>query len=476
MDYKHGAYAELGDSIETVSKLSTTVLYVGTAPVHLLKDYSDKIDTPVKVTNKYNAQNKMGYVQDNRFSLTEAMRVHFDNTLGAVGPIYMINVLDPKKHKKDETHTSTLTVSNNKIYLKSNDIIVDSVLVADKTKDVDYEVSYDFSKEAVVISFLEDTTGTVSVSYDEIDLSKVSDNDVIGTESTDTELKGIKAIEKVYMMFNQIVNVLVAPGYSEKPEVYSAMVEAVMKINGHFSAFVLADIPVSEAKTVAKATAFKAEHNYTSEFSKVCWPMIIDCNGNISHLSTHVARVMMETDDSNDNIPYESPSNKEIDALGTYIDRVAMIDVQNANLLNQYGITTANFWSGEWKVWGPHTAAYDNDYEGDVRSIFDSSIRMLIYIMNSFQLDHAEEIDKPLTLMERDSIIANEQEKLDALVSVGALIGDPTVEFVERDDGDYSSGDFEWSMQVTPTPPLKSATLKLSFSDAGYSIYTEEDE
>ena len=54
---------------------------------------------------------------------------------------------------------------------------------------------------------------------------------------------------------------------------------------------------------------------------------------------------------------------------------------------------------------------------------------MMMYVLNSFQEEHADEIDKPMTRSLADTIKAREQEKLDALVAVGALIGEPVVEF-----------------------------------------------
>ena len=102
---------------------------------------------------------------------------------------------------------------------------------------------------------------------------------------------------------------------------------------------------------------------------------------------------------------------------------------------------------------------------------------MLFHITNSFQQEWSPRIDRPMTLRLRDEIINREQEKLDAYASIGALIGSPTVEFLESDNSvtDMMNGDFVWNILVTPTPPLKSATVKVAYTDAGFSVYTEEE-
>jgi len=35
------------------------------------------------------------------------------------------------------------------------------------------------------------------------------------------------------------------------------------------------------------------------------------------------------------------------------------------------------------------------------------------------------------------------------------------------------NGDFRWDIAVTPTPPLKSASVYVAYTDAGFSVYYE---
>ena len=174
----------------------------------------------------------------------------------------------------------------------------------------------------------------------------------------------------------------------------------------------------------------------------------------------------------------ESPSNKEIPAGRQYFGENSAnkgYDQQTSNQLNEAGITTAIYWAGKNVLWGPHTAAYQYGLVDDGRTIFDVSIRMMMHITNDFQREHADKIDSPMTKALADSIRIREQEKLDAYVAQGALIGEPIVEFKESENPSTQlmEGDFVWNIQQTPTPPFKSGTVKVAYTDAGFSVYYE---
>ena len=64
MAYKHGMYAYIGNSAaKSVTSTGTITVYVGTAPVNLVKGYKDKnvVNNPVKLSNFTHAQKTAGY-------------------------------------------------------------------------------------------------------------------------------------------------------------------------------------------------------------------------------------------------------------------------------------------------------------------------------------------------------------------------------------------------------------------------------
>ena len=490
MAYKHGAYGEItGSKVTAAKQADVVVAYIGTAPINLIRGYADAnlINMPIKVANMSDAQSKLGYSTNwEDFTLCEAFAEHFDNTVGNVGPIYVVNVLDPDTHKATEKSNKELTFSNQRAEFESSDIILDTFAIADKVEGVDYSLSYNFVKGTVVVNLLKpDTSATLQCSYEVVDASDVETADIIGQASEKGEYTGLHSMKLLYQYHNAVLNTLAAPGWSQNPDVYKAMVSTVQKLNGHWDGFVNADLPLEDEEgnaidTITKAIEWKKANGYTSERSKVYWPKVKDSSGRVFHLSTVGQATMLRVDQSHSGVPFESPSNKEIMATSQHFGESSKnrgFDQQTGNGLNEKGITTACFWGGRWVLWGPHTAAFTYNGDMDARSIFDVNIRMLMHITNSFQQDHGTEIDKPMTPQDKDTILNFEKEKLDTLTGIGALIGSPTVEFVESANptSDMMNGDFVWDFSATPTPPFKSGTARVCYTDEGFAAFFETE-
>lgn len=481
-EYKYGVYGVIGNDIaQNASQAGKAAVYFGTAPVHLLTDYSGKVNTPIKISNLSEAQKKLGHFADSakwdKYTLCEAVAAHFNNKNGNVGPIYVINVLDPVAHKKDAATTKELTFTNKKATLASDAIIISSVAIADKVRDVDYTVEFDYSTGVLTITDKGETAmETVSVTYDTVDVSKVKAETIIGGTTEGGAVSGIAALKLVYQTCNVIPTYLAAPGWSHVKEVYDALVSASQNINGHWFAFVFADIPVDDIGANREAAKkWKQDNGYTAGCSKVHYPMVKD-GDTVYHLATLSLVEKIRCDMNNDNIPFETCGNKAIPVTGLYFGEnvdVPGFDKSEANELTAAGITTAIFWESNWRVWGDHTAAYTFGGSHKAREIFDVNMLMLFHIANSFQKDWGTTIDKPMTLAMRDIILNAEQRKLDALVARGALIGNPRVEFLDvyNEKTDAMNGDFRWDIAATNTPPLKSATGVISYTTDGFDSY-----
>ena len=486
MAYIHGAYGEILASKTTSAKQTDAVLaYIGTAPVNLIRGYAEKelVNMPLKIQNMGEVQTMLGYTANwEDFTLCEVFAEHFDNTVENVGPIYIVNVLDPDAHRDTEKTTKTLTFKNNRAEFESSDIILDTFAIEDMAEGVDYTLGYNYAKGAVVVQLLKEAAAAdVPCTYNTVDASSVVPADIIGQQTEDGEYTGLSSMALLYTNFNAVLNNLAAPSWSHYPEVYRAMVSTVQKLNGHWDGFVHADIPLVDDEggridTKAKADKWAEAHGYNSERSKIYWPQVKDGSGRAFHLSTVGAATMLRVDQSHSCVPFESPSNKEIMATCQYFGEGSKskgFDQQAANALNECGITTACFWGGKWVLWGPHTAAFKYNGDMDARAIFDVNIRMLMHITNSFQLDHGTEIDSPMTPQDKDTILNSEKEKLDTLCGIGALIGTPTVEFLESQNptSDMMNGDFVWDFAVTNTPPFKSGTARVCYTDEGFAAF-----
>lgn len=223
MAYKHGSYGEIGDSkVASTTQADVVAAYIGTAPVNLIRGYADMdlVNMPIKLTDMGDAQSKLGYAQNwADFTLCEAFAQHFDNTVGNVGPIYVVNVLDPDVHKDAEKTTKTLTFKNNRTEFESSDIILDTFAIADKAEGVDYSLSYNFTKGTVVVQLLNDLeSDSLECTYNTVDTSAVESDDIIGQETADGQYTGLHAMSLLYQYHNAVLNILAAPGWSHIPK------------------------------------------------------------------------------------------------------------------------------------------------------------------------------------------------------------------------------------------------------------------
>ena len=499
-DYKYGTQANLGDDIVKASKtLGRIATAIGTSPVNLIRGYAEKglVNKPLKLTSA-KAKATIGYSKNwKHYTLSEVVKAFFDNVGGNVEPLYVINILNPDVHRKAEQTTQTLTFVNGQASFASDTIILDTFAINEKAEGVDYTLDYNFNSGKVIVdsnSAKVKLNGTIEVSYYEVDCSFMDNEETkaeafIGNVSATGVRTGLQALDLVYMKYFVITNYLIAPSFTHIPSVRNAMVAKVQKFNDMWDGMVYTDIPTDEdaenvVDTRTKAIAWKNENNYKSEREVVNYPKAKDSEGNIFHLSTLRCVEQLRVDQANNCIPYETAGNKAVNIVSSpYITEGVEVDGYTrteANELTQNGISTLIPWEGVFKLWGHHTSEYVFGGTYKARAVFDTSINMLLYLMNSFTKEHADEIDKPMKLSKKQDIEDTENGKLRELVSIGALLEDPDGEspvFKFNSDnnplGDIIEGYFTWDLGATPTPPFASGTANVAYTDAGFKAYLE---
>ena len=205
-DYLHGAYGQINAVSAKVSDESQgAIVYVGTAPVHTVDGGSSNVNVPVLIHNIDEARKIFGYSDDwASYTLCEAMAVHFDQN--AVGPLVMINVLDPATAKASTKTTVSKTPANGQVTFIDEDCILDTVEVKSgqtaKVKGTDYTIAYDFSRKMVIIRDINGNLGTsaLTIEYYKVDASAVTSTDIIGTTDGAGENTGLYAIKDVYQL------------------------------------------------------------------------------------------------------------------------------------------------------------------------------------------------------------------------------------------------------------------------------------
>lgn len=475
MSYKHGAFAELGQSIQQVSPdgVATTPVYIGLAPLHQKADYAGLINKPILIRSYAEFVSKFGWSYDfATFGLCEAVFCHFLNKIQAIGPIVVINVFDPASDIATEDTTASVTIANGQGTICDPLCALQTIAITGKDKGTDYTTTYASDGTGVIIKAITPLSSPVTVTYKKAAPANVVASDIIGGVSGEDKT-GLEAIAYIYPELNIIPTDIAAPGWSDNPDVYAALVRAAQKINGHWYAFLWVDLPADEAtKTIAGAIAKKAADGYTSELSTPCWPMALS-NGRLIHLATMALAMQQRQDYLNQNVPSNTTSNTAVDIAGQArhaadgkIVRLSF-DQQEANTLNAAGIKTAINWGG-WRIWGGHTGAFVDGDDVDPRSIFDSGVRMMLFLMNTFQETYGSVIDKRMNRSLVDTIVNGFNAWLDRLKSSGEILaGEIVFDQTANPTSDMVEGDFKFNVAVTTAPQAKSLTATVSYTDEG---------
>jgi len=488
-DYKHGAYGVIQAVGSRVADESQgAIVYVGTAPVHNVEGGANNVNKPIVVNNIAEARKYFGYSDEwDKYTLCEAMHVHLENK--GVGPLVFINVLNPATHKASESGTVSKTPENGRVTIPAaQDIILDSVVVKSgntaKIKGTDYAIAYNVEKKTITISELTAGalgTSALTITYNTIDASAVTTADVIGASDGLGLNTGIFAIKNVYQLTGYIPAYLAAPGFSSVPAVHAAMYQNSVKVNGHWDVYMFVDLPIVNGETpltLDTAKTYKNGNGYTKENETVFFPLAQGTDGKIYHLSVLAAANFQELLLAQDGIPYKTASNTDCSLIenlylgASNTGRIYDDSIINEKL-NKNGIASAAYVGGRWAIWGCHSADYDQE-NGDQINVAETNRMMLYYISNDFQHRRTPDVDKPMTANDLQTIIAEEQTRVDALLNIGALTrGVVTLNADAQARSDIMNGDYSFLFDITTTPLAKSLTAIVNWTDEGFVTYFE---
>ena len=482
--YLHGAYGQTQAAGNRVAaKCQNVMVLVGTAPVHTVFGGAENVNKPILVHDIAEARRYFGYSESwEDYTLCEAMRMFLEHK--AVGPLVLINVLDPNKHKGDDAGKTTLTPKNGRMTIDSaENIVLDSVKVGSYVLNTDYVSAYNHAKKTITIT--ETVMGglgteAIEITYATVDPSAVTENDVIGSSDGNGLNTGLYAMKNVYQITGYIPSFLLAPGFSSIPAVHAAMYANSVKINNHWDAWMFTDLPLVDsdgtALTLDSVHTWRKANGYDKENETVCFPMIQGTDGKLYHMSVvraaNFAQLLLE----NEGIPYHTASNTEAPIIkNLWMGEENKNRVYDDELINkklcQNGISSAAYIGGRMVVWGAHAADYDAENKNEVNTS-ETTRMMLYYISNDFQHRRHHDVDKPLSSNDVASIVAEEQTRLDALVKMGALTyGVASLNADEIARSDMLNGDYVFTFSVTTTPLAKSLTAIVNWVDDGYTTY-----
>lgn len=491
-DYLHGAYGQIQAVGTRVADTTlSAIVCVGTAPVHTIEGGAENVNVPILCNNIAEARKYLGYSDDYaKYTLCEVMHAHLETQ--GIGPVVFINVLDPETHRASQSATISKAPVNGRITIPSaEDIILDTVVIktsgespANKIKGTDYSIAYNPDKQTInIVELPSGSLGTdaLTITYNTINAAAVTNADVIGTTDGVGLNTGTYAIKDVYQKTGHIPSFLTCPGFSSIPAVHNAMVANSKKINGHWDAYMFVDLPIVNGDTpvtLDSVVTFKTANGYTNENETVYFPMAEGTDGKKYHLSVLAAANFQRLLLDQDGIPYRSASNTDCPLIANlYLGAANSGRVYDDSIinekLNKNGIASAAYVGGRWAIWGSHSADY-NQTDGDPVNISETNRMMLYYISNDFQNRRTIDVDKPMTMNDLQTIVSEEQTRIDALLNIGALIyGEVHLDAEALVGSDVMKGDYSFVFNVTTTPLAKSLTAIVNWTDEGFVTYFE---
>ena len=426
MAYQHGVYySEVPTSLLPPVTVSAPTVVFGTAPLHLAANPAE-VNKPILCSSYAEFVERFGWSNDfDSYTLCEAAYVFF--ALCNIAPIICVNVLDLASDNK--SGSKELTGLSNAVTIENVPIILSTVEATSGTtalvKDTDYTVAHDSDGNVVftVLNQSKITGDKATLSYKEVDVTKVTASDIVGGVDVTTGKKtGLELIEEVYPRLGLIPGTIIAPKFSTESAVAAVMKAKCLNINGCFQTICAVDIDTSTVKKYSDCNEYKNNNNLTDKNMLVCYPKV-SLGGVQYFLSTQAAAVMCLTDNQNGDIPYVSPSNHNLQC-----DRTCLADGTDvylskleANYLNGIGIVTGLNFSGGWKLWSNRTGAYPSN--ADPKDNFIPMRRMINWVGNTIVTTYFSKTDAPINKRLIETITDSVQIWLNGLAAQGVILG-----------------------------------------------------
>lgn len=473
MAFTHGTYAsEKESSIKGIITVKNPVVVIGTAPINMGDTTSvnkvELIQSTKDAVEKFGTSN---YIEG--FNITEAIYVAL-NVFG-VTPIVCINVLDPAKHKTEETYDSVAVV-NKKVTFEHTGILLNTLVVkkGDTSLPVEEFKAVFEADGKLTIEIEEEGVSTIEGTYSYLDPSKVTDSDIIGSVDPSTmKSTGLECIKDLFTKYSMIPSYVITPGYTSN-ELRAVLDTKGSLVGNKWKAMTIVDLP--ETTKYGEAISYKKQNNWIDEDQIVCFGKV-RFGGKYYNQSTFVAFLSASIDNNNDGVPYESPSNKNIKAEGiswknegNYED--LSLSEEEANLLNENGICTIITRSNGTVFWGNRTSVFQPGGNTDPKDMWIPAKRMFKYLANTVMLNNENEVDKPMAISKAESIKMNINRFLSSLVAQEKLLG-ASIEFTKEDNptNNLINGIFTWHINLGIILPGETLKFILEYDDEHLTAY-----
>lgn len=473
---KHGVFIVEEATALTVpiSGRSSVQVVIGTAPVNMAEDPAAVVNTPILANSAAEAMAAFGYSTDmgkGKYTLCQTM--YATNSIYQVSPVVYINVLDPARHKKS-LEEAQYPVSQMQAVIPVEGVLINGLTVKNAegstalTLNTDYTAAFN-SDGHLVLTLIEGGAGAsaenLTVSGEQIDPSAVTKTDIVGAYDPLTGKEtGAEVIRQVFPKLGIVPGLLLAPGWSQEPEVGIALAAKAANINGVFKAMALLDLDTTKAKKYTDTKKVKEDSGFTSPYCYPLWPC--DKVGDlILAKSAVVGALVSYVDASNDDVPSNSPSNTLLGVTGQCLadGTEVTLDQDQGSTVNEYGVTTAINMNG-WRLWGNYTGAYPAS--ADAKDIWFPVRRMFNWQGNTFIQTYFSKVDDPMNTVLIESVVDSENIRCAAYAPDKWAGAEIEYRADDNPTTDILAGKMTFRQRIAPYTPAQEIENILSYDTA----------
>lgn len=295
----------------------------------------------------------------------------------------------------------------------------------------------------------------IQVSYKYLAPSMVTEEDIIGAYDMETGKEtGLELVRRVYPMFHLSPGLILAPGWSQKPNVGAAMQEKCTEINGVFRCECVLDLDTATTGKYSECGTVKKQNGYTDPHAIVLWPELLTGGKHMAFSAAYGAMASYYTA-TNGDVPYLYPSNRLLNVEGAALadGTEITLDQTQAAYLNGDGVVTA-INDGGWRSWGNNTGCYPENT--DPKDYRIACRRMFSFVANYFIRQYQSRLDASINRRTIDDIVNSFNIWGNSLVSQGMCAG-LRMEYAESENDNESllNGHVKVRIYLAPYTPLE---------------------
>lgn len=393
MAFHHGSETTRvnGGSVAVSTVDGAIIGIVGTAPMGAVNELT------VCLTKKDFA--KFGTILGQGFTLPDAFDIL---ARYASGQVYVVNVLDPAKHRTAVSN-ETLTLDSNTLTAQTEKQGLLSLSITANGATLNEGADYTVDLQTGEITFARSQT-TLKATYTYADPTKVTEDDIKGgVDSLTGKRKGFELLRDGFNLFGADAKILICPEYDKTASCAAAL--ATLADQMHAKAYIQLPKGTSLSKAIAgRGPMGTINASASNENVRHFFPYAVGSSNSLESLATHAAGLRMKVDVEHGY--WFSTSNRELSGvIGMEIPLTARVDdlQSETNRLNAVGITTIfNSFGTGFRLWGNRSSNFPTVTH---ISCFEVASRTGDIIDESIRQAELQFIDQPIDDALLDSFV-----------------------------------------------------------------------